>query len=65
MSSVNDDKKTPIKKKYKTQGMLIFWIAAWVDFVIMYLGVTGNNSVLTTLSFVAMVIIAGIAYYFA
>ncbi|MDI6601946.1 MAG: hypothetical protein QME46_09215 [Thermoanaerobacteraceae bacterium] len=57
-------KNEPIKKKYKTQGMVVFWIAAWIDFVLLYFSAMNGNNAMMTAGFILMLIIGGIAYYF-
>ncbi|WP_227765396.1 hypothetical protein [Zhaonella formicivorans] len=58
-------KSEPFKKKYKLQGMVASVIIMWLDFIVIYLGLTNGNSSLMSFGMFIMFVAAAIAYYFA
>ncbi|HBT46552.1 MAG TPA: hypothetical protein DEA73_01525 [Peptococcaceae bacterium] len=57
--------REPFRKRYKSEGQLAAFILMWLDFPLLYSGITSNNTLVMGAGFLILVGAGIITYYFS
>ncbi|MGI9951727.1 hypothetical protein V3F56_05120 [Moorellaceae bacterium AZ2] len=62
---MSEVKREPFRKKYKSEGQLAAFILMWLDFPLLYNGITNHNSYVMAAGFLVLLTAGIITYYFS